>query len=220
MKHFWLIPCFLFCWPLLGGGQTVKLTISTDATAALEMDGKTIGVARLGQPIPVETEAGEHQLIATPQGGGPQWRKLILVSPSLPSEISIPLQAHLLRFEVETQGFWKDQPTNLTWASSDNGSGVTVSQAGFYCRRFSTGGFHDWRLPSIDELQLLFGGPADDRGFRIVAPLKLSGWAWSATEGNEPAENWALDFGDGARASVAAGDAGLNRALCVRSEIR
>jgi hypothetical protein len=34
--------------------------------------------------------------------------------------------------------------------------------------------------------------------------------------GKEPGEQWSLDFGDGARASVVTGDSGLNRALCVR----
>lgn len=118
---------------------------------------------------------------------------------------------------IQKAGFWQDPRTKLMWAAADNGSGVTVSQAHSYCRKLTLGGFRDWRLPEIDEVQTLFGGERDDRGYRIVGPLKLTGWAWSATTGNEPAENWTLDLGDGARASVAAGDAGLNRALCVRS---
>jgi hypothetical protein len=211
----------LLCFsPLLAPAQTVRVTVTTDAPAALALDGKPVGVIEPGAPLQIQTESGEHQLVATPQGGGPEWRKLFLVSASLPADVSIPLRAHILRLEVEAQGFWKDDRTRLIWAGSDNGSGVTVSQARNYCRQLSIAEFHDWRLPSIDELQRLFGGPANDHGYRIVAPLQLSGWAWSETEGNEPAEHWSIDFGDGARASVAAGDAGLNRALCVRTEGR
>lgn len=111
---------------------------------------------------------------------------------------------------------WTDPKTNLTWAMSDNGSAVSRSQAVEYCRALKLSGHKDWRLPEIHELQSLFGGSSNDRGYRLIAPIKLTGWTWSATPGKERGEGWALDFGDGARASVADGDAGLNRALCVR----
>jgi hypothetical protein len=102
------------------------------------------------------------------------------------------------------------------WASADNGSGVSWSRAVWYCGSSALGGQHDWRLPSIDELRMLFGGPPDEHGYRIAAPIRLTGWQWSRSAGEQPGEQWALDFGDGARASVVAGDSGLNRALCVR----
>lgn len=156
-------------------------------------------------------------LQALPAGDAPAWRKTVMVSSAFVADVKIPLRSHLERIEIEKSGLWKDERTGLTWIASDSGSGVTVSQAHSYCIRLTTGGFHDWRLPSIEQLQTLFGGEADERGFRVIAPLKLTGWSWSSTQGNEPAENWTLDLGDGARASVAAGDAGLNRALCVRS---
>lgn len=108
---------------------------------------------------------------------------------------------------------WKDERTGLTWAGADNGSGVTVSQAKTYCRTLAGG---PWRLPDIEELQSLVGTQTNEKGYRVTGPLKLSGWAWSSTEGREPAENWTMDLGDGGRASVAKGDVGLNRALCVR----
>ncbi|BDC48865.1 hypothetical protein F183_A11810 [Bryobacterales bacterium F-183] len=111
---------------------------------------------------------------------------------------------------------WKDERTGLTWAGSDNGSGVTVSQAKAYCRNLEIAGVKGWRLPDIEELQSIVGTQANDKGYRVIGPLKLSGWAWSATQGREAAENWTMDLGDGGRASVAKGDAGLNRALCVR----
>jgi hypothetical protein len=65
--------------------------------------------------------------------------------------------------------------------------------------RLDVGGFRSRTLPSRDDLQALVGG---------------------STAGKRAGEGWALDFGDGGRASVAAGDSGLNRALCVRSAER
>jgi hypothetical protein len=111
---------------------------------------------------------------------------------------------------------WQDTASGKVWASSDNGSGVSWSQAGYYCRTLTLGGVHDWRLPSIDELQQLLSKTANASGYRITGPITLSGWQWSSSPGVEKGEAWAIDFGDGGRASVVMGDSGLNRALCVR----
>lgn len=120
------------------------------------------------------------------------------------------------RAEIESRGYWTDSKTSLMWAAADNGSAVSLSQAAYYCQTLTLGGHKDWTLPTIDELQGIFGGSANDRGYRIVSPIKLTGWAWSSSLGREPGEGLVLDFGDGGRASVVAGDSGLNRALCVR----
>jgi hypothetical protein len=120
----------------------------------------------------------------------------------------------------DNSGYWIDPDTHLMWTAADNGSGLSLAQAQRYCRSLNTAGFKDWTLPSIDDLQVLVGGVESQSGYRIKAPLKLTGWQWSSTPGKQPGEGWALDFGDGARASVAAGDSGLNRALCVRHRDR
>ncbi len=112
---------------------------------------------------------------------------------------------------------WLDPITKRMWTASDSGSGVSLSQAKRYCENANTAGFKDWTLASIDDLQGLFGGAGNERGYHIRGPLKLTGWQWSSTPGIQEGEGWALDFGDGGRASVAAGDSGLNRALCVRT---
>jgi hypothetical protein len=112
--------------------------------------------------------------------------------------------------------YWVDPDTRLMWTAADNGSGLSWIQAQRYCRDLTLAGFHNWKLPSIDDLQGLVGGADSPAAYRIKAPIKLTGWEWSRTPGKQDGEGWALDFGDGARASVAAGDSGLNRALCVR----
>jgi hypothetical protein len=119
--------------------------------------------------------------------------------------------------ETKNQGYWTDSDTQLMWTAADDGSGLSLSQAVRYCRELTLGGFKDWRLPSIDDLQGLFGGAENPSGYHIKGPIKLTGWQWSVSPGKQKGEGWALDFGDGGRASVAAGDSGLNRALCVRN---
>lgn len=117
---------------------------------------------------------------------------------------------------AEKPAYWIDPDTRLMWTAADNGSGLTWRQAARYCRQLTLGGFKDWSLPSIDDLQSIFGGQENQVGFRTRGPIKLTGWQWSATPGKQDGEGWAFDFGDGGRASVAAGDSGLNRALCIR----
>ena len=112
--------------------------------------------------------------------------------------------------------YWIDPDTHLMWTATDNGSGVSLRQAERYCRDLKLAGFKDWKLPAIEDLQGLVSSAESTSGYRIKGPLKLSGWQWSSTAGKQSGEAWALDFGDGARASVAAGDSGLNRALCIR----
>lgn len=122
----------------------------------------------------------------------------------------------LARPAAESNDYWTDPQTHLMWTAKDNGSGISLSQAGRYCLELKLGGFQDWSLPSIAELQGIYGSKEDQGGYHIKGPVKLSGWQWSASPGQQQGEGWALDFGDGGRASVAAGDSGLNRALCVR----
>jgi hypothetical protein len=121
---------------------------------------------------------------------------------------------------ADAPAFWIDPDTHLMWTAADNGSGLSWLQAQRYCRDLAAGGFHNWKLPSIDDLQRLVGPGGGESTYRIKAPIKLTGWQWSSTPGKQNGEGWALDFGDGGRASVAAGDSGLNRALCIRSTLR
>jgi hypothetical protein len=135
-----------------------------------------------------------------------------------PKTIDVSLPVEIVKPSEPSRSYWTDPRTHLTWAVADNGSGVTQAQAAYYCRTLRLGGYKDWTLPSIDDLHQLFGGAANQSGYHISAPIRLTGWEWSASAGKEHGEQWALDFGDGGRASVVTGDSGLNRALCVRGK--
>jgi len=121
-----------------------------------------------------------------------------------------------LAAQADDRAPWVDPETHLMWAGADNGSGLSLSQAKRFCAESSAAGFHGWVLPSIDDLQSLYDPSVDHDGRHVKGPLKLTGWEWSSTPGQQAGEGWVLDVGDGARASVVAGDSGLNRALCRR----
>jgi uncharacterized protein DUF1566 len=88
-----------------------------------------------------------------------------------------------LTTSAQDRNYWIDSGTHLMWATTDNGSGVSLSQAKRYCSESTLGGFKDWRLPSIDELQQIFGGSGSQNGRQIKGPIKLTGWEWSSTPG-------------------------------------
>ena len=113
--------------------------------------------------------------------------------------------------------YWIDSDSRLMWAAADNGSGVSWSQAKRYCRESSLGGFRDWTLPSIEELQKLFGGPGNGSGYHVKGPIKLTGWQWSSTAGQQEGEGWALDFGDGTSLRRCRGFRFESGALCPAS---
>ena len=60
---------------------------------------------------------------------------------------------------------WVDPTTGLMWAGKDNGQSVTWKNAVKYCRDLRLGGYSDWRLATIDELQSLVvkNTPASER---------------------------------------------------------
>jgi hypothetical protein len=72
-------------------------------------------------------------------------------------------------------GYWVDKDTGLTWAAADNAFGVSWTQASNYCRTLTVGGYKDWTLPGIDDLQRLFGGPADENGHHVRGPIRITG---------------------------------------------
>jgi serine/threonine protein kinase len=59
------------------------------------------------------------------------------------------------RFDAAA-GTVTDTKTGLMWATKDNGTNLSWSEAEAYCRKYSAGGYADWRLPSSAELKELY----------------------------------------------------------------
>jgi len=186
-----------------------ELIVKTDAACQLTVDSKAKRILTPNKTLRLKIAAGAHRIEAVPSVGGASWQKTIdIAEAKQPQELSISFGP--------TLGFWIDPATKRMWTAADSGSGLSWGQAQRYCRELTLAGFRDWTLPAIDDLQQISSSTANESGFRTTGPLKLTGWQWSSTPGTQPGEGWAFDFGDGGRASVAAGDSGLNRALCVR----
>jgi hypothetical protein len=121
---------------------------------------------------------------------------------------------------------WTDPATGLTWTTEYNESSVTWNQANDYCSNLRLGGFSDWRLPTIDELQGIYDPSIDIPGQssdgevvirHVKGNLKLSGNQWSSAYKKSWGVEWSwvFSFNDGSRFSAGT-DNSHTSALCVR----
>jgi hypothetical protein len=123
--------------------------------------------------------------------------------------------AQLASAQGDSKDMWKDSATGLTWTVKDNGTDLNFTQAKDYCSNLRLGGFSDWRLPSIDELEAFYEMAKKAKG---KVPVELNATsAWSGST-NDSGEVWSLYFSYGGRSLTRIGGHGsAGRALCVRT---
>ena len=108
---------------------------------------------------------------------------------------------------------WLDDNTRLMWTRQDNGSDLSSNQAVSYCRNVRTGGYRDWRLPEIAELQGIYDPSTLSH---IKGGIRHSGyWEWSATKSGS-GKAWVFLFSAGTQYSGELSSSISSRALCVR----
>jgi hypothetical protein len=140
--------------------------------------------------------------------------------------------------ETQARGYWVDPSSGLMWAANDNGKNVNWHQATSYCRDLRVGGYGDWRLATIDQLEELIDLKAYapehvgtssilhfNMGSKVHGGLLVTGKEWSSSQnvddrGKLIGNAWWFDFVN-VRRSDDDGDIGLRdsydkRALCVR----
>ena len=120
-------------------------------------------------------------------------------------------------------GIFLDPETNLMWSVKDNGKDIDWNRARAYATDLRLGGYDDWRLPTIEELEGLYdpnvSDPARDFIFKLAIhikePLKVTRLlVWSSTK-KGPGAALAFNFGFGKRYSLPVGNSDFG-ALCVR----
>ncbi len=129
------------------------------------------------------------------------------------------------RFFVYGNGMIRDSSTRLIWAAADNQEDINWFQASHYVEKLRLGGYSDWRLPTVNELEQLFQTGNNNRppslgcsgGYRIVNSFHLScGVLWSADRKNDGA--YALNFISGKPQYDNPSGGGRRRVLPVRSD--
>ena len=116
----------------------------------------------------------------------------------------------------DIKAFWTDSATGLTWAVKDNGSAVSPNQANGYCSSLRSGGYSDWRLPKIDELELIFDSKLSKQ-YKAKGPIALSDACVLSGSTNTTGEVWTFCFNSGSRNLGGGSGCGTNGiVLCVR----
>ena len=81
------------------------------------------------------------------------------------------------RFVDNKNGTVTDSKTGLMWAAKDNGSKVDWYDAKKYCENYRGGGYSDWRMPAMSELNGLYdakpGQPGQQNPCDPRYPLRL-----------------------------------------------
>ena len=103
------------------------------------------------------------------------------------------------RYPVQQQNAppepWVDPATGLMWAGKDNGRDVNWRNATKYCRDLRLGGYADWRLRTIEELEGIYDKTANAPGLgagkdgkeATTWPVKGNLWAGSrGCQGDRP----------------------------------
>jgi hypothetical protein len=114
-------------------------------------------------------------------------------------------------------GTWKDKATGLLWSVKDNGSDTNWVQANNYCKGLTLGGYTDWRLSTLKELETIFD-KRQSKMYKAKDPIELTGesmWAEATDSGNA----WIFSFFNGGTSMLPTTGScgGSGRALCVRS---
>jgi Protein of unknown function (DUF1566) len=207
------------------GEAKATLVVVADLACTWKLDGQDKGELAVDAPVKVPVDFGKHTVEAITLDGLDHWQ--IVVDASKPQEEIVAtelLAVRAIRESASKAGeqpaaapvapspkaetdYFTDHAAGLMWAAKDNGEDVDLSEAADYCHGLKLGGFTDWRLPNIEELQ---------RVYEHYAGLHdLQGWHWSTTQ-KDATKTWCFIFGSGRR-FVSGNDASLDgHALCVR----
>jgi len=79
------------------------------------------------------------------------------------------------RFIAYDDGTVLDTEANLMWAARDNGSNINWHNAKSYCENYRGGGYTDWRMPTQDELAVLYDQSVEgNNGYRLTTLITLT----------------------------------------------
>lgn len=118
--------------------------------------------------------------------------------------------------DADTNAFWKDSATGLTWTIKDSGSAMSPNQASDYCSGLRSGGHSDWRMPTIDELENLYDSKVTKQ-YKVKGPIELGESCVLSGSTNSSGEVWTFCFSYGGRnLGGGTGCGTTGRALCAR----
>ncbi len=100
------------------------------------------------------------------------------------------------KFKDNGNGTVTDLATGLMWQREDDNNERLWGDANIHCQGLSLGGYQNWRVPNIKELQSIVDRRVVDPGIDgSVFPNTIANTYWSATtSANNNTEAWVIDF--------------------------
>ena len=188
----------------LCGSLVVK---SSPTGATVFVDGKEKGVT----PLRLDNIREGNLSVKLIKKGFETENKIITVKPSEKSNFSVKLRQPIVssdgRFVDHINGTVTDTKTGLMWTQEDSyvhlGRYLNWEQSRSYVNKLSTGGYSDWRLPTVAELKEIYeikkSNTDKDGDIIHIDPIFSSGgtfWSWSSEEQGKCCANVVL-FIDG-----------------------
>jgi hypothetical protein len=100
----------------------------------------------------------------------------VMSKPGQPLSFSGDLKAKEIgrdgRFIAYANGTVLDTKTNLMWAAKDDAKGLLGIEAKEYIANYNGGGYTDWRMPTIDELETLYDRElVNESGYHVTIKI-------------------------------------------------
>ena len=176
---------------------------------------------RLGDPITGKAAVEDPMMGRTALAGAERGQQRIPTAQG-PIAGQAPVPTERLRARAEV---YSDDRTGLMWLTRDEGAAMDYRAAEKFCNGLKAGGYRDWRLPRMAELEGIYDGEARQRlgangaALRVEKEIALGqGRIWErALSGSGSDSGAAFDFETGRSGDAAGGEAGREAgALCVR----
>jgi len=194
---------------MLRGGLTLKRIISL-----VEQNGVSFELTANVEKELAKLGADDRLLLAIARNRVPPAASFAAPLPSLPAAPS-SAQPGL----TQSGSTWTDPATGLMWATESNGSNVTWNQAKGYCADLNLGGYANWRLATIAELEGIYDPTKNVGPCHVKGGIRFHDlcWSWSSSPGIDAGEAWGLGFISGQQSSIPVeGSRYDTRVLCVR----
>ena len=198
------------------------LVLSADAACYVYINGELKGEVGPEAPGEIEVDTAVVAVLASStEVSGASYelkeKEMLVLEEGERRELALPMLEAIeeLRKTERRERVWRDLDRGLMWARNDNAADVTWSKAGLYCEELETGGYTNWRLPAIAELESI-EAKWSMRPFKTVDPIYMSACcAWSTTQASGTTA-YNVDFRYRRRFETNRGLSYNMRALCVR----